>query len=65
LAQKLGLAVIAEGVETEDQAKFLVESGCHEIQGYLFSRPVSETAFIQMLRLNDELDTVGPLAKVA
>jgi len=40
LAHGLGLAIIAEGVETEQQAQFLAESGCHVYQGYLFSRPL-------------------------
>jgi diguanylate cyclase (GGDEF)-like protein/PAS domain S-box-containing protein len=36
----LGMSVIAEGVETESQREFLAAQGCHEYQGYLFSRPV-------------------------
>lgn len=52
LAQKLGLEVIAEGVETEEQARFLVESGCNEIQGYFYSRPVEEERFNRMLKDN-------------
>ncbi len=39
LGQNLGLAVIAEGVETEAQRDFLAASGCHNFQGYLFGRP--------------------------
>ncbi|MGY5809063.1 EAL domain-containing protein [Rhizobium sp. LEGMi198b] len=57
LAQKLDLEVIAEGVETEEQARFLVDSGCNEIQGYLFSRPVEEERFCR-LALNQESATV-------
>ena len=40
LGQSLGMAVIAEGVETEAQKDFLAASDCHAYQGYLFSRPL-------------------------
>jgi diguanylate cyclase (GGDEF)-like protein/PAS domain S-box-containing protein len=40
LGQALGLKTIAEGVETQTQADFLVRNGCDELQGFLFSKPV-------------------------
>lgn len=39
MAGTLGLRVVAEGVETQAQARFLTEHGCHSLQGYLYSRP--------------------------
>ena len=49
MARAIGLKVTAEGVETETQHKFLRICGCHYLQGYLFSRPVSALAISQML----------------
>ncbi len=40
MAHGLGITAIAEGVETEDQATFLRDAGCDELQGFLFSKPV-------------------------
>lgn len=49
MARALGLKVTAEGVETDSQRVFLRVCGCHYLQGYLFSRPVSALAISQML----------------
>ena len=47
MAHVLGLNVVAEGVETELQLAKLVQFGCDCVQGYVFSRPVSEVEAIR------------------
>ena len=49
MANSLGLQVIAEGVETEDQLSAVAEVGCQMIQGYLFSRPLNAEGISAML----------------
>jgi len=55
MALSLRLELVAEGVETEDQEKFLHSLGCHLAQGYLFGKPMPFAAFDAQpsLRLDD------------
>lgn len=50
MAKALGLTVIAEGVETREQAEMLAEFGCDQMQGYYFSKPIGEAEFAQLLQ---------------
>jgi diguanylate cyclase (GGDEF)-like protein/PAS domain S-box-containing protein len=50
MAKNLEMAVIAEGVETEEQRAFLELNGCLQLQGYLFSKPLPLEAFEALLR---------------
>ena len=44
MAQRLGMSLIAEGIETEDQHRYLADIGCPVGQGYLFGRPATADA---------------------
>jgi len=62
LAHNLHLTVIAEGIETEAQLRFLRKLGCDEMQGFLFSRPLAADAFAAMLTAGQSIAvaTEGP-----
>ncbi len=49
MARSLNLRVVAEGVETMEQLKFLTAHHCDEIQGYYFSKPLAAAAFSELL----------------
>ncbi len=49
MARQLGKLVVAEGVETEEQAAFLRQAGCNELQGFLFAAPVPVADFERLL----------------
>lgn len=42
MGRSMGLSVVAEGVETQEQLNYLIRRKCHKIQGYLFSEPLTE-----------------------
>lgn len=52
MAHSLNLKVIAEGVESTEQLDFLLDRKCNEMQGYLFSRPLSADNFAQLFSDN-------------
>ena len=54
LAKSLGLSVVAEGVETEDQRGFLSAAGCGIYQGYLFSRSLTCSNFEQFAKVRQQ-----------
>jgi EAL domain-containing protein (putative c-di-GMP-specific phosphodiesterase class I) len=49
VGRSLNMVLVAEGVETPEQAEYLHRVGCHLAQGYLFSRPVEMAAFDKLL----------------
>ena len=50
LGHSLNLKVIAEGVETSEHEKFLMEEGCDEVQGFRYSRPVTPEKFVEFVK---------------
>jgi diguanylate cyclase (GGDEF)-like protein len=67
LARALGLNVVAEGVETSDQARFLLAHGCTQMQGYLFSPPMPAEDTERLLHRDDQAaiawrDSIQPVS---
>lgn len=56
MGRTLGMQLVAEGVETEDQARFLRAQGCDEFQGYLLGRPVSGEQFARYFGSRGDAD---------
>ncbi|MEG1726821.1 MAG: EAL domain-containing protein [Acidaminococcaceae bacterium] len=54
MARKLGLDVIAEGVETREQVDFLKSIGCYSVQGYYYAKPCAEQQFRRLLTPDKE-----------
>jgi EAL domain-containing protein (putative c-di-GMP-specific phosphodiesterase class I) len=62
LGRALGLTVTAEGVETPEQHRFLQALGCHQLQGYLFSKPVTAAEIDRMVALERSKARKAPAA---
>lgn len=61
MAGKLGIGVVAEGVETIEQSDFILSLGCKEIQGFLYYRPLSEEQFTSLLHLEQSKAKESPV----
>jgi diguanylate cyclase (GGDEF)-like protein len=55
MARSLSLHVVAEGIETQAQAEFLLEKQCDEFQGFLYSKPIDSKAFDLLLKSGKSL----------
>jgi diguanylate cyclase (GGDEF)-like protein len=58
LGKSLNMQVIAEGVETREQEAYVISEGCHEGQGYLYSKPLAARELVSFLRQADRAATV-------
>jgi diguanylate cyclase (GGDEF)-like protein/PAS domain S-box-containing protein len=56
LGHSLGLTVVAEGVETEEQANLLKVDGCDVMQGYLYGRPMPAEQFVALVRASRKFE---------
>ena len=53
IIKSLGKEIVAEGVETEEQAKQIIRVGCDNIQGFYYARPMPKDSFLEFLRNNN------------
>lgn len=62
MGQRLEVGIVAEGVETPEQAAFLITHGCDEAQGYHLGRPMNEAAFEALLMEHSREQALKPAA---
>ncbi len=53
IIKSLGKKIVAEGVETEEQAKQIIRVGCDNLQGFFYARPMPRSQFLEFLRHNN------------
>lgn len=63
MAKSLAMPIICEGVETEEQTRFLEGQGCRYVQGYKFYRPMDVDNFEEIIRHVDNVDMRGLVLK--
>lgn len=63
LADALSLEVVAEGVENQDQANFLLDNGCTVVQGFLYQRPMPAAEFAEFARAFNSRSTAVPILR--
>ncbi len=64
LAHELGLSIVAEGVESEEQFHYLLNAGCTEVQGFWISRPIPICQFISLLSSDTSWSTGIPVGLI-
>ena len=65
LARSLRLETVAEGVETAAQLEYLLDKGCHVVQGYLFGKPMDQRLIEPLLTALDHGDTDSTVVRLA
>ena len=50
MAHRMGMKVVAEGIENKQQSEFLCNHGCDYLQGYFYSKPIPDRDFLELLR---------------
>lgn len=63
-SHRLNLATVAEGVETREQLGFLRTCSCKKIQGFLFAKPMPETAFLEACKIQSKLQETEDILTV-
>jgi predicted signal transduction protein with EAL and GGDEF domain len=62
MGRQLGLKIVAEGVETQEQLQFLTTHGCTLAQGFFIARPVEAPDMEALLRIGAEDTAIMPMA---